>query len=356
MTGVDDMPAPKPVVSNVDLMTGVDDMPAPRPVTSNVDLMTGVDDMPAPKPVVSNVDLMTGIDNTPAPVSETEPALKPKTTAELMAEVNNSELPTESEPLLKPKTTAELMKEATVSEVSPEAEPLLKPMSTAELMAEAKDTNLPSESETLLKPMSTAELMAEAKNYKLPSESETTLMPKSTAELMAEAKNAVLPPKPVLTEKQVDNKAQSESTLPQQKIDTKGVELNKNYKSPVKDVKPVTIQEFFMLVLFEVMRDGDIEDQEKKFLNNLKTFLKISDEDYDKMFNHISKQIAISGKLDKGKEGKFNPKRVFKNLCKAALRDGVLEDSEKRVLIAASKIFKIEEQEVKKMLIEAKNK
>ena len=359
MTGVDDVPAPKPVVSNVDLMTGVDDIPAPKPVVSNVDLMTGVDDIPAPKPAGSNVDLMTGIDNTPAPISvvEDEPVLKPKTTAELMAEMDNTGLPSESESTLKPKTTAELMAEANNSGAPVEVEPMLKPMSTAELMAEAKNSEAPAEVEPMLKPMSTAELMAEAKNYKLPSESESTLMPKSTAELMAEAKNATMPPKPVLSEKAASDNAQSsQNSAPVKKIETKGVALNDNYKSPLKGVKPVTIQEFFMLVLFEVMRDGDIEEPEKKFLNNLKEFLKISDSDYEKMFNHVSTQIAINGKLDKGKEGKFNPKRVFKNLCKAALRDGVLEDSEKKVLIAASKIFKIEEQEVKKMLIEAKNK
>ena len=359
MTGVDDIPAPKPVVSNVDLMTGVDDIPAPKPVVSNVDLMTGVDDIPAPKPVVSNVDLMTGVDNTPAPISvvEAEPALKPKTTAELMAEMDNTGLPAESEPSLRPKTTAELMAEAKNSDAPAEVEPMLKPMSTAELMSEANNSEAPAEVEPMLKPMSTAELMAEAKNYKLPTESETTLMPKSTAELMAEAKNATMPPKPVLSEKAASDSAQTSQTpAPEKKIDTKGVALSENYKSPVKGVKPVTIQEFFMLVLFEVMRDGDIEEPEKKFLNNLKEFLKISDSDYDKMFNHVGTQIAISGKLDKGKEGKFNPKRVFKNLCRAALRDGVLEDSEKKVLIAASKIFKLEEQEVKKMLVEAKNK
>ncbi len=357
MTGVDDIPAPKPVSSNVDLMTGIENTPAPKPIMSNVDLMTGVDDIPAPKPVSSNIDLMTGVDNTPAP----KPNLSPKSTAELMAEINVSEAPAEAEPRLKPMSTAELMAEAKISEAPAEAEPMLKPMSTAELMAKAKNSTDPAEAEPMLKPMSTAELMAEAKNYKLPSESETTLMPKSTAELMAEAKNVNLPPEPILSAKTDESKPQNTSTAqkatPQdKKVDTKNVALDANYKSPVKDVKPVTVQEFFMLVLYEVMRDGDIEDPEKRFLTNLKNFLKISDNDYDKMFNHISKQIAISGKLDKGAEGKFNPKRVFKNLCKAALRDGILEDSEKKLLIAASKLFKINEQDVKKILIEAKNK
>ena len=233
------------------------------------------------------------------------------------------------------------------------SEQTLKPMSTAELMAESQKMKMSSEEpETILKPMSTAELMAKAKEIDVSSsESDTLLKPMSTAELMEEAKNVSLPPKPVLATKSDSSKPASEAN---KNANQKNVGLSDNYKSPVKGVNPVTVQEFFMLVLFEVMRDGDIEEPEKKFLNNLKGFLKISDSDYGKMFNHVAKQIAVSGKLDKGPEGKFNPKRVFRNLCKAALRDGVLADSEKKILIAASKLFKISEKEFKAMLLEAK--
>ena len=346
-------PALKPI-STDDLMAGVDDVPPPPPI-SEESMLTGMDDIPAPKPAgsmsfkeppvkpVSTDDLMAGIDNTPAP------GLKPMSTAELMSEASTTDI-TEPESSLKPKSTAELLSEAKdMNNSVEEPEPLLKPKSTAELMAEAKDMNgSVDEPETLLKPMSTAELMAQANNIDIsvpPSEETASyLQPKSTAELMAEAKNVVLPPEPVL-DSQPEEKAKNADN---------NVSLNKDYKSPVKGVNPVTIQEFFMLVLVEVMRDGVIEDAEKRFLENLKKFLKISDEDYNKMYNHVLKQIALKGKLDKGESGKFNPKRVFRNLCKAALRDGVLQDSEKKILIAASKLFKISEKEFKTMLLEAK--
>ncbi len=379
MGGIDDIPAPKPISEDA-MLTGMDDIPAPKPVNvskptvpepapisepvSYTDdlLMGGIDDIPAPKPISEDA-MLTGMDDIPAPkpvitsnkaaskpvvMEEAEPALKPKSTAELMAETAPL-MERVSEPTLKPKTTAELMAEAKPV-LEAESEPMLKPMSTAELMAESKEIKMSSsEPETFLKPMSTAELMAKAKEIDVSSsESDTLLKPMSTAELMEEAKNVSLPPKPVLSAGTSSAKTESESDKP------KNIKLNDNYKSPVKGVNPVTVQEFFMLVLFEVMRDGEIEEAEKKFLNNLKKFLNISEADYSKMFNHVAKQIAVSGKLDKGAEGKFNPKRVFRNLCKAALRDGRLADSEKKILIAASKLFKISDKEFKQMLLEAK--
>ena len=359
MGGMDDIPAPKPISEDA-MLTGMDDIPAPKPVMMNKPvppkpapipepvsepatdtddlLMGGMDDIPAPKPISEDA-MLTGMDDIPAPKPV---AAKSKTAPKPVDKV-------EEEPSLKPKTTAELMAEAKPV-LESASEPTLKPMSTAELIAESKEVNIASsEPETVLKPMSTAELMAKAKEIDVSSsESDTLLKPMSTAELMAEAKNVSLPPKPVLASDTSSAKSDSEAE------NEKNVKLNENYKSPVKGVNPVTVQEFFMLVLFEVMRDGDIEDAEKKFLNNLKTFLKISDADYGKMFNHVARQVAVKGKLDKGAEGKFNPKRVFRNLCKAALRDGVLADSEKKILIAASKIFKISDKEFKAMLLEAK--
>ena len=394
LTGMDDIPAPKPVMANKpdapkpapipepvsgpvsdtdDLLMGVDDIPAPKPISEDA-MLTGMDDIPAPKPVMANKpvapkpapmpkpvsdtdDLLMGVDDIPAPKPMSEDAMltgmddipAPKPAAASSKAAPKPVIEKEIEPALKPKTTAELMAEAKPV-IEDTSEPSLKPMTTAELMAESKEVKMASsEPETLLKPMSTAELMAKAKDMDVPSaDSESYLKPMSTAELMAAAKDTVAPPKPVLVPEKSSAKTDSETD------GEKKIKLNENYKSPVKGVNPVTVQEFFMLVLFEVMRDGDIEDSEKKFLNNLKSFLKISDSDYGKMFNHVAKQVAVNGKLDKGAEGKFNPKRVFRNLCKAALRDGQLADSEKKILVAASKIFKISEKEFKAMLLEAK--
>ena len=160
---------------------------------------------------------------------------------------------------------------------------------------------------------------------------------------------AVESPKTIV--KQEDS---SETTENVKKLDTKGVSLNNNYKSPIKGVDPLTIQEFFMIVLFEVMRSGDIDESEKRFLSELKKQLNISGKDYSKMYSHIQEQINING-VDKPKEEKFNPQRIFRNLCKAAWRDGVLADSEKKLLLYACKIFKITEEEFKEILVDTRN-
>lgn len=163
-------------------------------------------------------------------------------------------------------------------------------------------------------------------------------------------------PAPVLAPEKVQEvlpEADAENSTPASDVSAEKPQLSKDYKSPVKGVKPVTIEEFFMLVLFEIMRDGEIEEAEKNFLASLKEKLNISDGDFQKMFTNVRSQVKARG-YEQGEQKKFNPQRLFKNLCKAAMRDGVLEDSEKKILLYAGKIFKINEKEIKKMLLEVR--
>ena len=297
LTEYDDIPAPKPVLdfskSNDKISTKSTDEIKSDDTSKTEDLLAaGVDDIPAPKPVIIDSKKQNSVNSE---MKITEPILKPKSTAELLEDSKKTSLPVEKQPSIKPKSTAELMKEA-------------------------KNVDLPP---------------SPVLGNKVTNENKPMIEAKSTAELMAEAKNVNTKPNPVL------------------KVNTKGVDLNVNYKSPVKDVNPLTVQEFFMIVLFEVMRDGDIEAPEKKFLSELKNKLNISGKDYSKMYYHIQEQIKVEG-AEKPKEGKFNPKRVFKNICKAAWRDGALADSEKKILLYARKIFNISEQEFKDYLNEAK--
>ena len=130
-------------------------------------------------------------------------------------------------------------------------------------------------------------------------------------------------------------------------------ECKKPVAAPLKDINPITIQEFFMLILFEIMRDGEIEEQERKFLAKLKDVLSISDTDFTKMFNNVKNQVKASG-IEQGVNGKFDMKRAYRNLCKAAWRDGVLQESEKKILVFVSKIFKLAPDEAKKMILEGR--
>ncbi|HNX76179.1 MAG TPA: tetratricopeptide repeat protein [Candidatus Rifleibacterium sp.] len=114
---------------------------------------------------------------------------------------------------------------------------------------------------------------------------------------------------------------------------------------------PLNIAEFFSLVLLEVMRDGQIEPPERDLLQRLRVALNVSEDAYITMFNNVRRQLAgieVSG----GLREKFSHQRLFKNLCQAAFRDGVVEDSEKKILGFACKAFNISPEEFKRMIAE----
>ncbi len=114
---------------------------------------------------------------------------------------------------------------------------------------------------------------------------------------------------------------------------------------------PLTVVEFFSLVLLEVMRDGQIEPSERDLLQKLRVALKVSEGAYMTMFNNVRRQLAgieVSG----GLREKFSHQRLFRNLCSAAFRDGVVEDSEKKILGFACKAFGISPEEFKRIITE----
>ncbi len=121
--------------------------------------------------------------------------------------------------------------------------------------------------------------------------------------------------------------------------------------TPEKKKSPLNVAEFFSLVLLEVMRDGQIEPAERDLLQRLREALNISEDAYITMFNNVRRQLAgieVSG----GLREKFSHQRLFKNLCMAAFRDGVVEDSEKKILGFACKAFDISSEEFKRIIAE----
>lgn len=123
-------------------------------------------------------------------------------------------------------------------------------------------------------------------------------------------------------------------------------------EKPVEAKKsPLSVAEFFSLVLLEVMRDGQIEPAERDLLQRLRTVLNISEDAYITMFNNVRRQLAgieVSG----GLREKFSHQRLFKNLCQAAFRDGIVEDSEKKILGFACRAFDISADEFRRIIAE----
>jgi len=114
---------------------------------------------------------------------------------------------------------------------------------------------------------------------------------------------------------------------------------------------PLSVAEFFSLVLLEVMRDGQIEPAERELLQRLRTALNVSEDAYITMFNNVRRQLAgieVTG----GLREKFSHQRLFRNLCQAAFRDGIIEESEKKILGFACKAFDISSEEFRRIIAE----
>ncbi len=124
-------------------------------------------------------------------------------------------------------------------------------------------------------------------------------------------------------------------------------------QQPCKEVarKPLTGPEFFSMVLLEVMRDGQIEPAEQELLQKLKAALNVPDAMFMQMFNNVRRQLA-GVELSGGLRERFSHQRLFKNLCQAAFRDGVVEESEKKILGFACRAFGISSDEFKRIVAE----
>ena len=114
---------------------------------------------------------------------------------------------------------------------------------------------------------------------------------------------------------------------------------------------PLTGPEFFSMVLLEVMRDGQIEPAEQELLKKLKAALNVPDQLFMKMFNNVRRQLA-GVEVSDGLRERFSHQRLFRNLCQAACRDGVIEESEKKILGFAGKAFGISSEELKRIIAE----
>ena len=114
---------------------------------------------------------------------------------------------------------------------------------------------------------------------------------------------------------------------------------------------PLTGPEFFSMVLLEVMRDGQIEPAEQELLKKLKAALNVPDQLFMKMFNNVRKQMA-GAEVSDGLRERFSHQRLFRNLCQAACRDGIIEEPEKKILGFACKAFGISSEEFKRIVAE----
>ncbi|MGM0599366.1 MAG: tetratricopeptide repeat protein [Candidatus Rifleibacteriota bacterium] len=117
---------------------------------------------------------------------------------------------------------------------------------------------------------------------------------------------------------------------------------------------PLGSLEFFTHTLYEIMRDGEITETEKKMVKKLKGLLRVTDDKYKELVAKIKSQVKSNPLLDKEEKG-FNPERFYKNLVRSAIRDNVVDEGEKKILVFASKAFGLSSEKANKIIAEVKN-
>lgn len=122
-------------------------------------------------------------------------------------------------------------------------------------------------------------------------------------------------------------------------------------KAEEKSISPLSPGEFFALVILEIMRDGQIDLHEKQIVQKLRELLQIKDSDYHDIINRIRSQVSANPFFEKEPKG-FQPLRLFRTLVKAAARDRIIEESEKKILVFASKAFSISSDDANRIIAE----
>lgn len=117
---------------------------------------------------------------------------------------------------------------------------------------------------------------------------------------------------------------------------------------------PLGSLEFFSHALYEIMRDGEITETEKKMVKKLKGLLRVTDEKYKNLVDKIKEEVKSNPLLNKEEKG-FNPERFYKNLVRSAIRDKVVDEGEKKILVFASKAFGLSPEKANKIIAEVKN-
>lgn len=112
----------------------------------------------------------------------------------------------------------------------------------------------------------------------------------------------------------------------------------------------LTAEEFFELALVEILRDGQIKPEEAQLVFRLKNALRVSEETHKAIFTAVESRLNGSPMVDDG--GNFDPKRLFKQLVIAVLRDGRVEPQEKKLLTIAGEALDLLAEELRAIISE----
>ncbi|HNW34066.1 MAG TPA: tetratricopeptide repeat protein [Candidatus Ozemobacteraceae bacterium] len=107
----------------------------------------------------------------------------------------------------------------------------------------------------------------------------------------------------------------------------------------------LTIEEFYAIVLAEIIRDGQISNRETVLMGRLRTALGISEERHSSMLERAV-STAVRSPMTDG-SGEFNGERLLRCLAAAILRDGRIDEREKKFVILAAQALEVSADAVK---------
>lgn len=111
-------------------------------------------------------------------------------------------------------------------------------------------------------------------------------------------------------------------------------------KTPGSDQpSDLEIEDIYRALLEEIMSDGVITDVEKRFIGDLRRILKISGQDYSRIFNEVDKRHQ-AGELDGRNEA--DPVGVYRKIVRRALADGVVTTAEEEIMFSVAQSLLID--------------
>lgn len=104
-------------------------------------------------------------------------------------------------------------------------------------------------------------------------------------------------------------------------------------------------EEFYALIVTEILRDGQVSQPEAELMSRLRKVLRISDQLHAGILERAVASTARSPMADDG--GEFQSEKFLRRLAAAVIRDGKIDEQERKLVILASQALNVSSDAVK---------
>ncbi|MBP7632546.1 hypothetical protein KBA41_00130 [Candidatus Ozemobacteraceae bacterium] len=104
-------------------------------------------------------------------------------------------------------------------------------------------------------------------------------------------------------------------------------------------------EEFYTIIVTEILRDGQVSKHEAELLGRFRTVLRISDQAHSRILDGAVAATARSPMADGG--GEFRSEAFLRRLAAAVIRDGKIDELERKMIILAAQALNVSSDAVK---------